>query len=390
MNFPISLLLVANYSSDVGYAWWLMESFWVILAERYCKHVDIILAYPKINSLPPHIENAPLKVVEYDMATRSWRTILGQCKFLIQHRVRAIYFTDMPTWHWSYVFYHLAGVRFIVTHDHAPGERASITGYKTTIKRIIHHLPWLSVDGAIGATDFVRQRLVDVACIPEWKCFSAPNGLPPANDCVTSIDPHQYFGIPQQRKIVIMTGRAHRYKGIEFVLQCLKVCLTYGEKNLHFLFLGDGPHLEFFKKTAQQLGCSANCTFPGKCDDIMAFLQGADMAIHPSQGEVGYSLSILEYMCAGLPVVVPDDPSVCGATVHLETGIIYPRGSVKAATDALLRLLNDDHLRRIMGRNAREIVATKYSLDRTHQALVEAFNQIDKNQILRPVQELEQ
>ena len=29
--------MVANYAPDVGYAWWLMEHYWVLLAEKYGK-----------------------------------------------------------------------------------------------------------------------------------------------------------------------------------------------------------------------------------------------------------------------------------------------------------------------------------------------------------------
>lgn len=29
------ILLVANWESDVGYAWWLMENFWATIAQYY-------------------------------------------------------------------------------------------------------------------------------------------------------------------------------------------------------------------------------------------------------------------------------------------------------------------------------------------------------------------
>lgn len=48
-----AILLVANFSSDVGYAWWLMENFWVTIARHYHGHGKrSILIYPRISAVP--------------------------------------------------------------------------------------------------------------------------------------------------------------------------------------------------------------------------------------------------------------------------------------------------------------------------------------------------
>ena len=378
-----SLLLVANYASDVGYAWWLMESFWIQLAGHYSKYMDVILAFPRLNKLPSAIKDASIHIVEFNMTGRSPRQVLRQCKFLAQNQVHAIYFSDMASWHWCYILYRLAGVRIIITHDHTPGNRPEATGGKAAIKRLINRLPWLTVDGAIGATDFVRNRFVRVGCMPECKCFSAPNGLPPIDRQMKPVDLHHRFNIPPKKKIAIMTGRAHRYKGVEFALQCMSMYYEKGEKNLQFIFVGDGPDLERFKRKAQMSGCVESCTFPGRCTDIYSLLEGADLAIHPSKGEVGYSLSILEYMRAGLPVIVPDDPSVCGCIKDSRTGIIYPQGNVERATESLRHLVNNDALRKNMAAEAKAVAET-YKLEDTHKALLRAFLKIDRHGLLMP------
>src|SRR6056297_2127090 len=95
-----ALLLVANYDSDVGYAWWLMESFWVKLAEHYSPSNRVILAYPSISQLPQAIADAPLETVEQDFRGTHPGQVLKQCRFLRRHCVRAVYFSDRPTRHW--------------------------------------------------------------------------------------------------------------------------------------------------------------------------------------------------------------------------------------------------------------------------------------------------
>lgn len=376
-----SLLLVANYDSGTGYAWWLMESFWARLAEHYHGQCRVILAYPSISFLPKAISSAPIEAVQQDFNGTGIFQVLAQCRFLCSNNVIAIYLSDKPTWHWRYVLYRLYGVRVIIIHDHTPGARSPAKGLTKLLKKAIHRLSWLAVDGAIGATEYVRQRLITVNCLPMDRCFAAPNGLPSRPVGLKKIDLHTLFCIPEHRKILIMTGRAAHYKGVDFVLKALAHLKAAGESAFHFVFVGDGPQLQMFKDNARNLDLEEHVAFVGKRNDIPALLLGADIAVHPSQGEVGYSLSILEYMRAGLPVVVPDNPSVCGATEHEVTGLVYLEGDYLEAMRSIQRLLDDSDLSKRMGSQA--IVAVrKYTLQSTHDALLNAFVRTDRKNML--------
>ena len=370
-----TMLLVANYESGVGYAWWLMESFWAKLADYYHNDYRIVLAYPKISSIPLVIKQSPLEIVEFDFNGTTVIDVINQCTFLHRNRVRVLYFSDKETLHWRYLLYRLFGVGYLVTHDHTPGLRTPARGIKKWLKHLAHLSTYLSVDGAIGATEFVRQRLHEVNCMPLDRCYAVPNGLPARESVTSGYDLHSCFHISRTRKILVMTGRANRYKGVDFVLKCIFRLSPEIRKNIHFLFIGDGPDLEGFIGMAQDFQITAACTFAGKRNDVAQLLQQADFAIHPSHGEVGYSLSILEYMQAGLPVIVPDNPSVCGATKHGYSGMIYPEGNEEAAMGFLIQLLFDNALRHRLGENARKAVE-QYSLERTHASLLSAFDGI--------------
>src|SRR5690606_37747034 len=107
------------------------------------------------------------------------------------------------------------------------------------------------------------------------------------------------------------------------------------------------------------------------------FLASCDMAFHPSEAEVGYSLSILEYMQAALPVIVPDNPSVCAATVNGRTGLVYREGDVDAASASIEQFLDHPDDARVMGAAGCELVANKYSLGAAHSALLGVFEAVD-------------
>lgn len=368
-----TLLLVANWDSGVGYAWWLMESFWTELARRYHREYRVLLTYPSISEIPTTLRHAPLEITTCDFHAGGAGGIWRQLHFLRRHRVHVIYFSDWPTWCWKYALYRLAGVRRIVVHDHTPGLRTVPPAAKRWAKALAHRLPWVTADTAIGASEFVRQRLIEINRMPERRVFAAPNGLPEGPQNGTEADLHKLFSIPAERKILIMTGRAHPYKGIPFVLECLALLTRqYERRDVHFLFVGDGPALTEFVQKARDLGIGDLCTFSGRRNDVSALLAGAHVAIHPSRGEVGYSLSILEYMRAGLPVLVPDNPSVCGATEDGITGLIYREEDAADATQKILRLVDDEALRKRIGHAARA-AAKDYKLERTQAAVLSAL-----------------
>lgn len=372
-----SLVLVANWDSDAGYAWWLMESYWCCLAEAYSARHMVYMAYPSVSKIPTAITAAPLVSIEIDFTKIDLISVLQQIRFIVARHVKSLYFSDQPFWHWRYVLFRFFGVRCIVVHDHTPGIRPAVHGLKRWIKSRVFRLPWLSANAVFGATSFVTQRAINVACVPQERCYTIPNGLPPLIG-LSNVDVRAAFSIPDTRQILVCVARATEYKGIPFVLRCLALLVNERQcTNLHFLYCGDGPDLENFKALAGELGVASYVTFAGRRTDICELLSSCQFAIQPSQGEVGYSLSILEYMRAGLPVIVPNNPSVCMATIDGVNGLIYQEGSVDSATEAIQRLLISPLLVSKLGESARRSVQEVFSLQVAHRELLKAMSAVD-------------
>lgn len=370
-----ALLLAANFDSGVGYAWWLMESYWTTIATHYGSSHAVLLAYPSISTVPDNILNAGVAPVLADFsATAVWPSF-KQAAFLRKHRVRLLYLSDHAALHWRYLLFRLAGVKKIVVHDHTPGHRRRPTGAKKWLKTIANSAPWVTADAVLATTPFVAQRHREVACVPVRKCYLIPNGIPPLPPESRPIDPHLVFSIPRHRTLIVTTGRAHPIKGISFALLCMRhLIASESRDDVHYLFCGDGPDLPSLRQLTAEFGISDYVTFAGKRSDVAAILPGCQIAFNPSKAEVGYSLAILEYMRAGLPVVVPDNPSVCGATINGRTGLIHREGDVDDACLALKRLLADPSLARELGANARDVVRTTYTLERAQRALTQVLD----------------
>ena len=128
------ILMVANWESDVGYAWWLMESFWIAISDHLEESYESIIAYPEIATVPEGITKSIKLIKEYNFRDINLSSVLSHCRFIRTHNIKIIYFTDKSSWHWNYIFYKLAGVKKIIVHDHTPGLRKKPAGIKYLIK----------------------------------------------------------------------------------------------------------------------------------------------------------------------------------------------------------------------------------------------------------------
>jgi len=368
-----NILLVANYESNVGYAWWLMENFWVEIARFFgARGRRCVLIYPRVNGVPPAIRDANITVIEHDYADRSLAALWRLRRLVRQHDIRSIYLTDKPYYALRYLWLRLSGVRRIVVHDHTPGERPRVTGLRRWIKSAIFWLRPLIVSHCVGVSRFVRDRMIDNGCLPPSRAAFVLNGIVPipvapgAREYV-----RREFNLPPQALVVISTGRATRYKGVDFIIRCAER-IVHGERrdDVYFVHCGDGPDLPQFRQLVQQLRLERHFLFAGRRSDIPKLLPGCDIGIQASRGEA-FSLSILEYLSAGLAALVPDN---CGNGEAVSTdinGMLYKSGDIEDAVVRLRGLLDNPELRSRLGAAGKRSVDERFNIARANRELLE-------------------
>lgn len=369
-----AVLLVANYESDVGYAWWLMENFWhVIAAAAAHDGRTCLLAYPRIGVVPETIRSSPLKVVEFRFSCRSWSDVWRGLALIRKHRIRSVYLTDWPYLHWGYLCWRLAGVRWIVLHDHTPGDRPAVAGMRGALKMGLHALRVFSATSYVAVSDYVGQRLQQNARVPASRCVVVTNGIR-AFDCngADRFAVRDRLGIPRESVLIVLVSRATYYKGLDFAVRCLSVVLQDESlrRRVYAVHCGDGPDLNAFGQTAEAAGIAENFRFLGLRRDVRDILCAADIAFHPSQGEA-MSLAVLEFMCAGLAVLTSNRPSVCTAIDPGVSGITYEHGNVDDAVAKLRSLINDPALRLALGAGAAVSSRLRYTLETMNREFME-------------------
>lgn len=125
--------------------------------------------------------------------------------------------------------------------------------------------------------------------------------------------------------------------------------------------VGDGPERANVEQLIKELNLEGVVTLHGFRDDVSAQLAKADFFVLSSISE-GISLTLLEAMATGLPIVATDVGGNREVVADGETGLLAPAGSPEALAQAMLRLSPDPTLIERMSYTARKRVETRFDL----------------------------
>ncbi len=363
MGATKNVLLVANFAPQTGYAWWLMEDFWLQIQRIVESRAgQCLLIYPDSGDPPSRVADSSIEVAVHDFGDRSVRS-LARLHALIRSRdIGTVYLTDRGSFDWLYLLLRLWGVRRIILHDHTPGERPKPPTTRWLAKRLLHELRVFSCDLNIGVSAFVARRMVEVGGVPRRRVTYVHNGVIPRADAIPASSIRQSVGIGPRGVLVANVGRAHRYKGIDFMIDVAADLVRRGHRDVGFVHVGDGPHLAEFKERAVRRGVQDRFHFAGRMQDVYPVLAASDIAFHTSHGEA-FSLAVLEYMAAGLPVVLPDHCGNREAVQDRVDGVLYEPGNLEDAACKLSELIEHPRWREQLGAAARTKVHREFRLD---------------------------
>ncbi|PTB98251.1 hypothetical protein C9993_08405, partial [Marinobacter sp. Z-F4-2] len=274
------VLAVGNFDSNTGYAWKLMERLWCELSDYFkAKNYQTYVVFPTVSKVAKCLTEHDCIVDQEDFTSKSFGAVLRQAKYLRKNAIKIIYLTDQETYSFRYLVFRLCGVRKIIVHDHTPGVRTRPHFVKVLIKSISNRIPFYSCSACFAVSPYVRQRLIDVNCVPADKVHCVTNGI----EVVDLKLPEK----PDDNLVRIVTvGRASYYKGIDFALRVISALVfEKGYDNIRYALFGDGPDLEAFESLAAELKIEPYVEFKGQVNSVAEELARCDIAFHPSKGE---------------------------------------------------------------------------------------------------------
>lgn len=218
-------------------------------------------------------------------------------------------------------------------------------------------------DRVICVSNAVREVVRQREGVSAERLLVVHNGVSPLrkDDADSGGRLRQELGIPLDAPIVGMVANFHRpIKGaIYFVDALIEVAKKVPE--VHFLLIGMGRNASELQQRADAAGRGSNLMLTGFREDIDRFYSLMDVSGLTSLSE-GLSITLLESMRHGVPVVATDVGGNREIVRHGETGYLVPAKDVAAFAAHVIVLLQNPRLRQSFGERARKVIATDFNL----------------------------
>lgn len=255
-------------------------------------------------------------------------------------------------------------------------------------------------DRVTAVGEFIARALIRNEGIPARRIEVIPNGIdggmfeshsPPLNvageDKTASRDPRgqqvrQELGVRPDQLVVLQVARFHAVKDHGTALRAFGGALQRrmesgptGQALPVLLLAGDGELRPGMELLAHDLGIGRYVKFLGVRRDVPALMAAADVFLLSSLSE-GLSVTLLEAMAAGLPIVATDVGGNGEAVEHGVTGLLGPRQDPAQLAEHLVTLWNDPSLRQRMGEAGRQRQKARFTQEGMHARYLALYRQM--------------
>ena len=196
-----------------------------------------------------------------------------------------------------------------------------------------------------------QVEAVTLKYIDKEKCVLIPNGIPTDS----YVNPTRDYHVAVEEMIAV--GRLAEQKNHMMLIQAmyeLKNKLQAEGKSCPCVRIyGSGPLQQILATEIERLNLTTEVILAGITTDIKSCLKESQIYIMSSIAE-GMSISLLEAMSAGLPIVITAVSGVADLLVDRVSALIVPINDSHLMAEALYELLSDGNLRCILGQAASE------------------------------------
>lgn len=172
-------------------------------------------------------------------------------------------------------------------------------------------------------------------------------------------------------KRVITLGHVVDYKN-PYTWLCVAHRVLARHPDVSFVWYGDGPLLGRMRNLSEGLD---GVSFPGRIERSHNPFSEADVYFHPSDLE-SHGIAVIEAMCYGLPCVVSCAGGLPESVRDGQNGFVLAPDDASGMADAICRLLEDDDMRRTMGKSSKILAQTKFSFEHWAKEILSLINNV--------------
>jgi glycosyltransferase involved in cell wall biosynthesis len=373
-----TVLCLANYPANTGYAWDYIEGIFARVADRLAaRGIRTFVAYPSIESPPRSLRGSAAEGVVLDGSLATTRSRRAVREFVRREHVRVICLVDRSVWSFSYLPLRWAGARHIIVYDHTSGERKRPRHLRLFAKWLLVRFPGVTGDVVVAVSDYVARRQREVGLVPHKRVVRVYNGLEArSNGRASDRDALQRLGIPAHRPVIICACRATPEKGVDYLLRAFDRVTQDpwppGKRPV-LLYLGGGPHFDELLKLRNSLRGRDDVILAGSRTDAKDFIAAADICVVPSIWQEAFALSVIEPMAYGKPVIGTKVGAIPELIADGVTGLLVAPADEASLADALRALLADPQRATRMGTEGCARVAREFTRQLQESHLVALF-----------------
>jgi len=212
------------------------------------------------------------------------------------------------------------------------------------------------VDMFIAPSQFMAEAISKK--VPENKIRILKNG----------IDTDEYEESNKDDEYGLYFGRLSKEKGVETLLQ------AHDKINnpIHLKLAGTGPLEKDFKKIylePEYLGYKHG-------NELKTIISRASFVIVPSEWCENCSMTVLESMAMGKPVIASNIGGIPEQIEDGKTGLLFGMGDTNDLSDKIVLLTSNRELRKKLGKKARKKLIREYSLGDHYNKLIQLYEEV--------------
>ena len=191
------------------------------------------------------------------------------------------------------------------------------------------------------------------------------------------VDPSQFsprpFRSAPEPFQIMCAGRLAAVKGQHLLIEAMAMLVSEG-RNIRLLLAGNGPDRAALEQDAAGRGLTGRVSLLGNLnqEQLLEYYRQCDVFVLSSFAE-GLPVVLMEAMSMEIPCVatwVNGTPEIIS---HETDGLLIPPGDARALASAVARLMDDEELRRELGKKARHKVEARFDLRRNAEHLAGVF-----------------
>jgi glycosyltransferase involved in cell wall biosynthesis len=221
---------------------------------------------------------------------------------------------------------------------------------------VVQSIAQHSTGTIVVPTESTARVAMDRAHVPARKIVVVPNAIDPDAFEMSSVPIDSPRPYP-----VGFIGRLDRVKRVPHLIQQLHALRqTFPATPVHLHIFGEGDQRWRIEAEINLLHLNKEVTIHGQIDRPQDALKQIGVLVLPSIAE-GFGLVLIEAMAAGVPVVASNVPGIRDVVQHERTGLLVDLKDDLQMAFAIMRVIEDESLRRKLIENGRREVVERFS-----------------------------